>query len=104
MCKGLRRGEVNRDCLSVSGTHSSARAGEGYSAFMPADFTCRTKSQCPNAPSPATDPRKLCAPVRSRLKHGSNGRPLSVAQTASHFTLSVQGGTTNDFTGPEPLL
>src|ERR1700732_1153200 len=76
-------------------------AGESYSAFMPADFTCRTKSQYPKAPSPATDPRKLCSPVRSRLKHGLKGRPLSVAHTASPFTLSVPGGRAKDRIGPE---
>src|SRR5207248_7478147 len=63
----------------------------------------RTKSQCAKAPSPATEPRKLCSPVLSRLKHGSKGRLLRRAQTASPFTLSVPAGSPNVFADPEPL-
>src|SRR5205807_1704016 len=45
----------------------------------------------------------LPPPVRVRVKHGSNDSPLSEAQIASPFTLSVPGGSHTDFTGPDPL-
>src|SRR4029079_3864045 len=52
---------------------------------------CRVKSQ-ETKPSPDTDPRKLFALVRSRLKQGCIGRPRSEAQTDSALTCSVLGG------------
>ena len=44
--------------------------------------------------SPEIEPRKLCWLVLVRLKQGSNGTPLTDAQTFSPFTRSVFAGST----------
>src|SRR5258708_2101192 len=51
---------------------------------------------------PETDPRKLRSSFLSRLKHGSNGRPLSEAQTAWPRICSVLPGSRRGRIGPEP--
>src|ERR1700751_1334130 len=52
---------------------------------------------------PETDPRKLRSSCLSRLKQGSNGSPLSEAQTACPRIGSVLPGKHRWRTGPEPL-
>ena len=44
-------------------------------------------------PKVETEPRKLCALVLTRSKHGSNGIPRSEAQIASPLTRTVPGGS-----------
>jgi len=51
---------------------------------------------------PASEPRKLCAPVRSRSKQGSNGIPRMEAQMTSPLTRSVPGGRLAKRVGPLP--
>src|SRR5882757_8334277 len=51
---------------------------------------------------PETDPRKLLSSRLSRLKQGSNGRPLSEAHTLWPRTCSVLPGRRTRRIGPEP--
>src|SRR5262249_61148801 len=53
---------------------------------------------------PRTEPRNVLASVFTRLKQGSNGMPLSEAQTASLFALSVPAGSMAYRTGPRPPI
>ena len=86
----------------VPGAASDSGRFDGRGARLATPLLRRVKSQYAK-PSPVTEPRKLLSSVLLRLKHGSNGMPLSVAQTAAPFTCTVPAGSAHIARGPVAL-